>query len=196
MNQKYSFIEFLSKPLFLDNDQKSSVIIDKVEIPIIQRDYAQGRLKTNKEDKNKKTLNETGKRFIKTIFEHLENGNEPIYDIRKNDLRHKEQTICDIRRGIFINKKKHFPIIFSYTFYYLPLCFKLRLLFHFNELCKLCAYSPSADSKPGRHSLFVDCSGVGAGRRLSGESYKSLACCCVFLVVDCSFKGVGYEPCC
>ena len=42
MNQKYSFIEFLSKPLFLDNDQKSSVIIDKVEIPIIQRDYAQG----------------------------------------------------------------------------------------------------------------------------------------------------------
>ena len=80
MNQKYSFIEFLSKPLFLDNDHVDSVIIDKVEIPIIQRDYAQGRLKTSKEDKNRKTLNETGKRFIKTIFEHLENGSEMEMD--------------------------------------------------------------------------------------------------------------------
>ena len=67
MNQKYSFIEFLSKPLFLDNDHVDSVIIDKVEIPIIQRDYAQGR-KNAKEIRND---------FLRDIFVHL-NNNQPM----------------------------------------------------------------------------------------------------------------------
>lgn len=65
MNTKYSFRDFLCEPIYIDNNHSTAVKLDKVEIPIIQRDYAQGRAKADK------TINETGKRFIKSIFEHL-----------------------------------------------------------------------------------------------------------------------------
>ena len=66
MNTKYSYLDFLTKPLVIDSEEDLTVNLDKVEIPIIQRDYAQGRSKLS--DGN---MNETGKRFIGAIFEQL-----------------------------------------------------------------------------------------------------------------------------
>ena len=53
MIKNCSFVEFLDK-------------YEAVEIPILQRDYAQGRL-----DLQNKELNRKGKIFIKVLFDHL-----------------------------------------------------------------------------------------------------------------------------
>lgn len=78
MIQKYSFKDFLTKQIELisNGDIRSLTKIDVIEIPMIQRDYAQGRLRfSNKENINR--LNPTGEKFIKELFSFLiENSSE------------------------------------------------------------------------------------------------------------------------
>lgn len=72
MAQKYSFKQFLTIPIkLISNDVADSEIkIDKISIPMIQRDYAQGRkFRTGK--KGDAELNPTGKKFISEIFSTL-----------------------------------------------------------------------------------------------------------------------------
>ena len=64
--KKYNFLEIFGAEIQLENDQQ--VTIKEVEIPRIQRDYAQGRLK----DIKKKKMDDKGKRFIEYIFKCLE----------------------------------------------------------------------------------------------------------------------------
>lgn len=66
---KYSFKSLFEVPLDLGNDEK--VIIEKVEIPRIQRDYAQGRMIKRDGDTR---LNDQGSRFLDSVFAHLQKG--------------------------------------------------------------------------------------------------------------------------
>ena len=66
---KYSFKSLFEVPLDLGNDEK--VIIEKVEIPRIQRDYAQGRMIKRNGDTR---LNDQGSRFLDSILSHLQEG--------------------------------------------------------------------------------------------------------------------------
>ena len=77
MNKKYSFKEFLENPVTVNMQTGKTLVFDKVEIPIIQRDYAQGRTYL---DQDKKNLNKTGLRFITSIFKHLKEGKEMELD--------------------------------------------------------------------------------------------------------------------
>ena len=63
--KKYSFLDVFGTKILLENNQE--IIIKEIEIPRIQRDYAQGRLK----DIKKKTMDDKGKRFIEYIFNCL-----------------------------------------------------------------------------------------------------------------------------
>ncbi len=67
MNNKYSFKDLLYTKIEIDFDNQTKVDFSKIEIPMIQRDYAQGR-------KVEFKLNETGKRFIDTVFSALKKG--------------------------------------------------------------------------------------------------------------------------
>lgn len=64
--KKYSFLDVFGAEVLLENNQ--SVTIKEIEIPRIQRDYAQGRMK----DIKKKKMDDKGKRFIEYIFNCLE----------------------------------------------------------------------------------------------------------------------------
>lgn len=77
MNKKYSFKEFLENPVTVNVHTGKTLVFDKVEIPIIQRDYAQGRTYL---DQDKKNLNKTGLRFITSIFKHLKERQEMELD--------------------------------------------------------------------------------------------------------------------
>jgi len=80
MIQKYSFIDFLTKEVELINNDDSSVTIkiDKIEIPMIQRDYAQGRKKHNAEKRgNISELNTTGEKFINELITALSDNSQP-----------------------------------------------------------------------------------------------------------------------
>ena len=72
MAQKYSFRQFLTGEVeLIGNDGEASrVKIDKISIPMIQRDYAQGR-KFRVEKTKKTELNPAGKKFIQEIFSTL-----------------------------------------------------------------------------------------------------------------------------
>ena len=78
MKRKYSFRDFLTKDTFVGVDavtnEKIEAVIDKIEIPMIQRDYAQGRTKQGKGDE--RVLNDTGSRFLKSIFNTLTNDSK------------------------------------------------------------------------------------------------------------------------
>lgn len=78
MNKKYSFKEFLENPVTVNMQTGKTLVFDKVEIPIIQRDYAQGR--TYLDQDKKKNLNKTGLRFITSIFKHLKEREEMELD--------------------------------------------------------------------------------------------------------------------
>ena len=49
MEDKYSFKEFLTKETYIgidsETDEEIMGVVSKIEIPMIQRDYAQGRIK-------------------------------------------------------------------------------------------------------------------------------------------------------
>lgn len=68
MNNKYSFRNLLEKEIEIDFENSIKVVFNKIEIPMIQRDYAQGR---GKIEDNHLKLNETGKRFIDSVFSAL-----------------------------------------------------------------------------------------------------------------------------
>lgn len=67
MNKKHNFKDILEGEIVI-NSQNKTIQFDKIEIPMIQRDYAQGR---GFVEKKKLVLNETGKKFIDVIFEAL-----------------------------------------------------------------------------------------------------------------------------
>lgn len=77
MNKKYSFKNLLENEIIIDFEENISVIFNKIEIPMIQRDYAQGR---GKIEDGKLKINEAGKRFLNSIFENLENNLEMEMD--------------------------------------------------------------------------------------------------------------------
>ena len=63
---KYSFKSLFDTVIEIDDDNK--ITISKVEIPRIQRDYAQGRIE------KKDDINEKGRRFIECVFENLKSN--------------------------------------------------------------------------------------------------------------------------
>lgn len=66
---KYSFESLFNTPIEIDDNNKTT--ISKVEIPRIQRDYAQGRIiKKN----NTNVFNEKGRRFIECVFDNLKSN--------------------------------------------------------------------------------------------------------------------------
>lgn len=69
MVKKYSFKEFLTEEVELINsdDTISKTKIDRITIPMIQRDYAQGR-KTHSGKNGQLILNSTGQKFIDEVF--------------------------------------------------------------------------------------------------------------------------------
>ena len=74
MSKKYSFSQFLTQRIELigDNDSVSTTEIDKINIPMIQRDYAQGRLaNSSEEDKEKLAGFEENYRLMQTTLEYL-----------------------------------------------------------------------------------------------------------------------------
>ena len=76
MIQKYSLKDFLTNEIELiskdSNYQK--IKIHKIEIPMIQRDYAQGRSTVSSKKKNAESkLNSTGEKFINELFGALSN---------------------------------------------------------------------------------------------------------------------------
>jgi len=60
---KYSFTDILSKEIVIDEKENKSIVFEKIEIPMIQRDYAQGR----------ENETEVRRRFLDAIFDALEN---------------------------------------------------------------------------------------------------------------------------
>ena len=78
MEDKYSFKEFLTKETYIgidsETDEEIMGVVSKIEIPMIQRDYAQGRIK---EYKGKDiVINDTGSRFLRSIFNTLKENAE------------------------------------------------------------------------------------------------------------------------
>lgn len=101
MNNKYNFKNLLEDEVIIDFDKNKSVFFNKIEIPMIQRDYAQGRGKI--EEKQFK-LNETGKRFLDSIFEALSQMNDmemdfvygSISEYNNNETKNKEYTFIPL----------------------------------------------------------------------------------------------------
>jgi hypothetical protein len=60
---KYNFKDILEKEIIIDENENKSLVFEKIEIPMIQRDYAQGR----------KNETEIRNRFLDAIFESLKN---------------------------------------------------------------------------------------------------------------------------
>ena len=78
MEKKYSFKEFLTVETYIGVDSETEEeimgVISKIEIPMIQRDYAQGRIK---EFKGKEPIiNDTGSRFLRSIFKSIKDNEE------------------------------------------------------------------------------------------------------------------------
>lgn len=70
MTRKYSFKELLTQEIQLSDEEQANIKIDKISIPILQRDYAQGRVYFNDNEK-KYILNHAGEKFINEIFSTL-----------------------------------------------------------------------------------------------------------------------------
>lgn len=76
MEKKYSFKEFLTQETYIginpDTKEEIMEIVSKIEIPMIQRDYAQGRVKEHKGSDT--IINDTGSKFLKSIFNALKDN--------------------------------------------------------------------------------------------------------------------------
>ena len=72
--EKYTFLEIFSKAIQLENNKTTK--IERIEIPRIQRDYAQGRVSVLK----KGEMDEKGHRFIKYLFKSLKEGKDVELD--------------------------------------------------------------------------------------------------------------------
>lgn len=77
---KYSLKDFLTAEIeLLNNDETlTTVKIDKIEIPMIQRDYAQGRLSYYDKEASRQ-LNTTGEKFISELFDFLTDSDTAAY---------------------------------------------------------------------------------------------------------------------
>ena len=83
MAKKYSFKQFLTQEIELIQEGDETISaqkIDKVIIPMIQRDYAQGR-KFHTGKNNSAELNVTGKKFIHEIFNKLAASDTDTMDL-------------------------------------------------------------------------------------------------------------------
>lgn len=83
MAKKYSFKQFLTEKIELiqeGDEEVKTLKIDKVIIPMIQRDYAQGR-KFHTGKNNAEELNVTGKKFINEIFNKLASSDSDTMDL-------------------------------------------------------------------------------------------------------------------
>lgn len=89
---KYSFKDILEKNIKIQDEQNNEVSIklDKIEIPKIQRDYAQGR----------ESQSEVRKRFLNSIFEALENNSEIEMDFIYGSV--KEVNADNKKLNLFI----------------------------------------------------------------------------------------------
>lgn len=100
MVKKYSFKEFLTEEVeFINsNDTISRAKIDKITIPIIQRDYAQGR-KTHSGENGQPVLNAAGQKFINEILRRWTKG----YTIKQPnmDCQPTEITALMRHRAVF-----------------------------------------------------------------------------------------------
>lgn len=74
----YSFIDFITKEIVIDEEKDEKIQIDTIKIPMIQRDYAQGRKILD--DNQQEHLNEKGQKFLDNIFEKLELNEEMELD--------------------------------------------------------------------------------------------------------------------
>lgn len=70
---KYSLKDFLTQEIRLINssDALTSVKINDIKIPMIQRDYAQGRLRSQSKEDAPLQLNTAGEKFISELFSYL-----------------------------------------------------------------------------------------------------------------------------
>lgn len=85
----YSFLDLLNKEILIDEEDKKSIKISSIEIPKIQRDYVQGRFVLD-ESGNKK-LNEKGRKFLDSIFEHLQKNEKMELDFVYGSIDEKEK---------------------------------------------------------------------------------------------------------
>lgn len=86
---KYSFKDILENSITIQDEQNNNISIklDKIEIPKIQRDYAQGR----------ESQGEVHERFLTSIFDALEDNSEIEMDfvygsVKKVELDNKQKT--------------------------------------------------------------------------------------------------------
>ncbi|MDR0604184.1 MAG: DUF262 domain-containing protein [Bacteroidales bacterium] len=84
---KYTFKDILENSITIQDEQNKSIKLDKIEIPKIQRDYAQGR----------ESQGEVRERFLTSIFDALENNSEIEMDfvygsVKKVELDNKQKT--------------------------------------------------------------------------------------------------------
>jgi hypothetical protein len=84
MNKKYSFIDILEKEVCI-NEKGEKLIISKIEIPMIQRDYAQGRSRDDEKAVRGK--------FLTSIFEALEKGEKITLDFIYGSLIEETEFI-------------------------------------------------------------------------------------------------------
>ena len=116
MVKKYSFKEFLTEKVELINsdDSTSSAKIDRITIPMIQRDYAQGR-KTHSGKNDQLILNSTGQKFINEVFSTI------IHDVTDKQLE------LDFVYGSIITEKEEKNGVTTDVTYFNPLDGQQRL---------------------------------------------------------------------
>ena len=104
MVKKYSFKEFLTEPVELisSDDTTSSAKIDRITIPMIQRDYAQGRKKASGKN-GQMVLNSTGQKFINEVFSTIvfdasdkQLELDFVYGSVKTEKEEKNDTAVDV----------------------------------------------------------------------------------------------------
>ncbi len=116
MVKKYSFKEFLTEEVELINsdDTTSRAKIDRITIPMIQRDYAQGR-KTHSGKSGQPILNSAGQKFINEVFSTI------VHDIPDKQLE------LDFVYGSIITEKEEKNGITADVTYFNPLDGQQRL---------------------------------------------------------------------
>ena len=116
MVKKYSFKEFLTENVELINsdDSTSNAKIDRITMPMIQRDYAQGR-KTHSGKNGQLILNSTGQKFINEVFSTI------IHDATDKQLE------LDFVYGSIITEKEEKNGVTTDVTYFNPLDGQQRL---------------------------------------------------------------------
>ena len=105
-------MQFLREKIELIQSSSGSVknsYIDKITIPMIQRDYAQGRKSHISDD-----INITGKKFIEEIFSVLDNENENFHEKVYSAFKDIVKTYKD--RTVIIDASKPLEEVIEATY--------------------------------------------------------------------------------